>query len=72
VKGLEANEGLEAKELGIAMVPAAASALHFEGVVLRPVSDLPPNLVELNVAWRQSNDNPALRALLPVIRRAAG
>ena len=58
-------------ELGIALVPAAASVLRFSGVVLRPVTDLPPDLVELHVAWRQSNDNPALRALLPVIRRAA-
>lgn len=58
-------------ELGIAMVPNAASALHFEGVVLRPVGDLPPDLVELDVAWRRSNDNPALQALLPVISRAA-
>jgi DNA-binding transcriptional LysR family regulator len=57
--------------LGIALVPAAASALHFDGVLLRPVRDLPPNLVELNVAWRQGNDNPALQALLPVISRSA-
>ncbi len=58
-------------ELGIAIVPAAASALHFEGVLLRPVSDLPADLVELNVAWREGNDNPALHALLPVITQAA-
>jgi hypothetical protein len=32
---------------------------------------LPPNLVQLHAAWRRSNDNPALKALLPVIRRAA-
>ncbi len=59
-------------ELGLAMVPAAASALHFDGVVLRPVLDLPTDLVELSVAWRRSNDNPAVKALLPVIRQAAG
>lgn len=58
-------------DLGIALVPAAAGILHMEGVVLRPVRGLPPNLVQLHVAWRRSNDNPALRALLPVIRRAA-
>jgi DNA-binding transcriptional LysR family regulator len=56
-------------ELGIGMVPAA-SVLHFEGVVLRPIVDI-PDLVELSVAWRRSNDNPAVKALLPVIRRAA-
>jgi DNA-binding transcriptional LysR family regulator len=58
-------------ELGIAMVPAAAAALHFDGVVLRPVLDVPADLIELHMAWRRSNDNPAAKALLPVIKRAA-
>jgi len=58
-------------ELGIAMVPVAASALHFDGVVLRKVADLPTDLVELQMAWRRSNDNPAAKALLRVIKRAS-
>ena len=58
-------------ELGVALVPTAARILHLEGVVLRPVDGLAPNLVALHAAWRRSNDNPALNALLPVIRRAA-
>ena len=58
-------------DLGIALVPVAASALHFDGVMLREVADLPADLVELQMAWRRSNDNPAAKALLRVIKRAS-
>ncbi|SNR62473.1 LysR substrate-binding domain-containing protein [Actinomadura mexicana] len=49
---------------GLALVPAAASRLRYAGVVFRPV-DLPdPAPVELSLAWRRGNDNPALTLLL--------
>ncbi|OXM46898.1 LysR family transcriptional regulator [Amycolatopsis alba] len=58
-------------ELGVALVPAAAAALRFEGVVLRPVDGVESRPVELELMWRRSNDNPALGALLTVIGNLA-
>ncbi|MER6947217.1 LysR substrate-binding domain-containing protein [Nonomuraea sp. NPDC000554] len=58
--------------LGLALVPAAASALRLDGVVLRPLADLGPDLVELDLAWRAGNDNPALLPLVGVVRRLFG
>lgn len=53
--------------LGIALVPSTASRLRFDGVALRRV-DLPePEPVELHLAWRRGNDNPALHALLELL-----
>ncbi len=57
--------------LGVALVPAAARVLHYRGVVLRPVTGLDPHPVNLDLCWRRGNDNPALAALLPVIRGVA-
>ncbi|GAA1091281.1 LysR substrate-binding domain-containing protein [Nocardiopsis composta] len=54
--------------LGAALVPEAARALHLDGVVLRPVTGLPPAPVELHAAWRTGNDNPALAAVVQVVR----
>ncbi|MEU2930664.1 LysR substrate-binding domain-containing protein [Streptomyces sp. NPDC007251] len=50
---------------GVALVPAAAGHLRYATVVFRPV-ELPgdPEPVELSLAWRRDNDNPALHALL--------
>ncbi|KMS84680.1 MULTISPECIES: LysR substrate-binding domain-containing protein [Streptomyces] len=49
---------------GIALVPEGAVRMRYGGIVFRPV-DLPdPQPVELNYVWRESNDNPALKALL--------
>lgn len=50
--------------LGIALVPATAARLRFAGLVFRPVAQLAPDPVELRVAWRADNDNPALWAFL--------
>ncbi len=58
-------------ELGVALVPAAAAALRFEGVVLRPVDGIEGAPVELELMWRRGNDNPALGALLTVIGSVA-
>ncbi|MBA8826417.1 DNA-binding transcriptional LysR family regulator [Saccharopolyspora lacisalsi] len=53
--------------LGVALVPAAAARLRLEGVVFRPVALPDPNPVELQLAWRDSNDNPALDAFLSLV-----
>ncbi len=58
-------------DLGLALVPAAAAALRFEGVVLRPVDGIEGRPVELELMWRRGNDNPALGALLAVIGNLA-
>lgn len=58
-------------ELGIALVPAAATTLRFDGVVLRPVAGAENHPVELELMWRRSNDNPALGALLAAVGNQA-
>lgn len=50
--------------LGIALVPSTAARLRFEGIALRQVALPEPEPVELHLAWREDNDNPALHALL--------
>ena len=50
--------------LGAALVPEAATRLHFEDVFFRPVRTTPARPVELNLVWRLDNDNPALQPLL--------
>ncbi|MGW7518131.1 LysR substrate-binding domain-containing protein [Streptomyces sp. NPDC054796] len=49
---------------GVALVPEAAARLRYEGVVFRQVELVDPEPVELALAWRKNNDNPALHALL--------
>jgi len=58
-------------ELGVALVPAAAGTLRFEGVVLRPVDGVEGRPVELDLMWRRGNDNPALGALLAAVGNLA-
>jgi DNA-binding transcriptional LysR family regulator len=51
--------------LGAALVPEAATSLRFAGVVFRPVDKIrPARPVELFMAWKNDNDNPALATLL--------
>ena len=50
--------------LGTALVPEAATRLHFDDVFFRPVQTHPARPVELNLVWRRDNDNPALKPLL--------
>ncbi|WP_347334715.1 LysR substrate-binding domain-containing protein, partial [Ralstonia pseudosolanacearum] len=54
--------------IGAALIPAAASMLHFEGVVYLPVRTTPAKPVELWFAYRKDNDNPAFNALKDVLR----
>ncbi|GAA3749139.1 LysR substrate-binding domain-containing protein [Streptomyces tremellae] len=49
---------------GIAFVPEAAAQMRFPGVVFRALDIAGPAPVELQLVWRRTNDNPALRALL--------
>jgi DNA-binding transcriptional LysR family regulator len=56
---------LVAAGLGAALVPAAATNLHFEGVIFREVRKMRSmQPVELYVAWKPDNDNPARQRVL--------
>ena len=57
--------------IGAAVVPEAATKLHFEGVEFRPLDTTPERPVELFVAWRRDNDNPSLKPLLDLIEAQA-
>lgn len=54
--------------MGAALVPEAATSLHFDGVHFRPVTTSPAQPVELFLVWRSDNDNPALEPLLDLVR----
>lgn len=58
--------------IGAAVVPEAATKLHFEGVEFRPLETIPERPVELFVAWRKDNDNPSLKPLLELISAQVG
>ena len=56
---------LVAAGIGAALVPEAATSLHFEGVIFRPVRKVRSmQPVELYVAWKSDNDNPARQSVL--------
>jgi DNA-binding transcriptional LysR family regulator len=56
---------LVAAGIGAALVPEAATSLHFEGVIFRPVRK-PRSMqsAELYVAWKSDNGNPAMKSVL--------
>ncbi|KST58659.1 LysR family transcriptional regulator [Methylobacterium sp. GXS13] len=54
-------------ELGIALVPAAAERLRFEGVVFRPLLLPAPRPAELVLAWRRDADEPLLSRLVAIL-----
>lgn len=54
---------------GIAVVPDSARQITVAGVEILPLSDCPPDLVELFAIWDSGSTNPALRAVLPLLRR---
>lgn len=54
--------------IGAALVPEAATSLHFDDVHFRPVRTVPEAPVELYAAWRSDNDNPALAGFLDLLR----
>jgi len=53
--------------IGAALVPEAATSLHFDDVQFRPVETDPPQPVELYAAWKRDNDNPALAPFLGLL-----
>jgi DNA-binding transcriptional LysR family regulator len=53
---------------GFAMVPESAGHMHFDNVSYLPLRLPAPASVELDLVWRQANDNPALHRLLGAIR----
>ena len=56
---------LVAAGIGAALVPEAATSLHFEGVIFRPVRKVRSmQPVELYVAWKPDKDNPARESVL--------
>ena len=57
--------------IGAAIVPEAATRLHFDGVEFRPLNITPAQPVELFVAWRRDNDNPSLKPFLALIEAQA-
>jgi DNA-binding transcriptional LysR family regulator len=55
--------------LGAALVPETASGSWREGIVYRRVGGFDPvRPVELHLAWKVDNDNPALARALPLLR----
>ena len=59
---------LVAAELGVALVPASVRAAPLDGVVLRELADAAS--IDLALAWRTDDDNPALLAVLEVLEDA--
>lgn len=57
---------------GIAIVPEAGRALHFEHVVLRPFADPAVPVAELYLAWRRDTPNPAVAAIVSAVTAAFG
>ncbi|MBE9607439.1 LysR family transcriptional regulator [Acetobacteraceae bacterium H6797] len=58
--------------LGIALVPEAAAKLCPSEVLLKPLADPATPRVELALAWRVGNENPAFGAVMEVVRRVWG
>jgi hypothetical protein len=48
----------------VALVPRSASALRLKNLTFLEIQDVEADTVELHCAWRTTNDNPALTALL--------
>ncbi|GJE59162.1 LysR substrate-binding domain-containing protein [Methylobacterium trifolii] len=53
--------------LGLALVPAAAERLRFEGVVFRPLVLAQPRPAELFLAWRRGDDDPLIGRLVAIL-----
>jgi DNA-binding transcriptional LysR family regulator len=57
--------------LGLAVVPAAASSLRFDGVCLRPLALPQPALVELFLVWRRDHGHSLVPRLVEIARAFA-
>ena len=56
--------GLVRAGLAAAIVPASAIELHMDAIQFRKFATLPEQPVELHMAWRRDNGNPALQPML--------
>ena len=60
--------------LGLTLVPESAQRFVPEGVVFKALEIRPPlderNRIELDVAWREDNDNPAVQKALEIFQAA--
>jgi DNA-binding transcriptional LysR family regulator len=54
--------------MGAALVPDSLAILAFPNVVFRPVKLAPPDPLEMFMAWRPQNKNPALGSFLSLCR----
>jgi DNA-binding transcriptional LysR family regulator len=64
--------GLVQAGLGAAIVPEAATGLHLDGVVFRPLDTSPERPVELHMVWRRDNANPVLAPMLELCGSGEG
>jgi DNA-binding transcriptional LysR family regulator len=55
--------GLVRAGLAAAVVPQSATGLHPDDVQFRQLATVPERPVELHMAWRRDNANPALDAM---------
>ena len=64
--------GLVHAGLAAALVPQSASGLHLMDVQFRALRTDPENPVELHMAWRRDNANPALEPMRQLCAQTAG
>jgi DNA-binding transcriptional LysR family regulator len=64
--------GLVGAGMGAAIVPEAATTLHIDDVVFRPLQTNPANPVQLLAVWRADSHNPALAPLVAMIEQEHG
>lgn len=60
--------GMVGAGFGITIVPESLSRLSYPGVIFRAIADDDANL-PMSAAWLATNDNPALRRFLNLLRR---
>jgi DNA-binding transcriptional LysR family regulator len=58
--------GLVGANMGVALVPASVQNLHREGVIYKPLQDVPTE-VEMAIVWRRDETLPALQRFLQVV-----
>jgi DNA-binding transcriptional LysR family regulator len=64
--------GLVHAGIAPALVPESAAGLHLQDVQFRRLHTVPENPVELHLAWRRDNENPALDSIRRLCLETAG
>jgi DNA-binding transcriptional LysR family regulator len=54
--------------IGLSIVPGGARLFNFSNVVLRPIVDPQPKLLELFMVWRADNLNPLVPQMAELAR----